>query len=87
LMRKNDFLSMQKQATDEIAGIYYFSLIKATAIQDNPELYGITKRRPSYAYTDNDVFVWGLTASILVHLWNIISGEERALGKEINQES
>lgn len=83
LMNKNDFQACYKQSDAEIETVYYFPVSRLRDIKDDPDLYVITRRRPSYSYTDNEVFVWGLTAAILVHLSNIIYQENKSLGKEI----
>ncbi|VVC77280.1 putative Nudix hydrolase NudL [Aquicella siphonis] len=80
LMKKTEFEKLHRIAASEIASIYYFSLSKLPAIKDTPALHTITRRRPSYAFTEGQVFVWGLTATILVHLSNILSGESKPLG-------
>ena len=80
-MNKPDFEKNLKISPDEITQIFYFSLSKLDQIKDNPQLHHITKRRPSYSYAQGNVFVWGLTAAILVHLSNIIYNKNQALGK------
>jgi 8-oxo-dGTP pyrophosphatase MutT (NUDIX family) len=74
IMKKNAFMNQYEISADEIVEVYFFPLSKLNLLLDNPELHAITKRRPSYSFTDGDVFIWGLTASILVHFYNIISG-------------
>lgn len=83
LMQKNDFERLHKHADAEISEVYRFPLAKLDEIRDNPKLHHITKRKPSYSFTDNGVFIWGLTASILVHLLNVITGANHPLGKSI----
>ncbi|TAK74794.1 MAG: CoA pyrophosphatase [Gammaproteobacteria bacterium] len=82
-MPKEVFEKAYKLSIDEIDDIYYFSLTKLDQIKDDPQLHDITKRRPSYAFSEGEVFIWGLTATILVHLSNIITGETKPLGKTI----
>ena len=73
LMHKEDFLKNYKISADEIAEIYFFSLEKLTQLKDDPNLHIITRRRPSYAFTEGVVFVWGLTAAILVRFREVIA--------------
>lgn len=81
IMKKKDFKKLHKESPDEISGIYYFSLSKLHLIADEPRLHSITRRRPSYAFTEEDVFIWGLTATILVHFYNVIAKKNMPLGK------
>ncbi|SRR5579883_2781521 len=83
MMEKETFEKNYKFSADEIDEIYYFSATKLSQIKDDPKLHAITKRRPSYAFSEGDVFIWGLTATILVHLSNIITGENKTVGKDI----
>lgn len=73
MMNKSEFLKIYKLSAAEITEIYFFPLTKLNEIYDEPKLHVITRRRPSYAYTQGKVFVWGLTATLLMHLSNIIS--------------
>lgn len=84
LITKTTFVAKHKISPAEIDRLYYFPLTKLHSLKDNPKLHYITQRRPSYSYTEGDVFVWGLTAAILVHLRNILSAEHDPLGKEIS---
>lgn len=83
IMNKEEFLDRHVIAHGEIARLYYFSLARLDEIKDDPELHVITRRKPSYSFRDGDVFVWGLTAGILVHLSNVLNGDNRPLGKDI----
>lgn len=82
LMDKTEFIKQLRMAKDEVEQIYYFSFDQLANIQDDPNLYSMTKRRPSYAFHDGDVYVWGLTATILVHVFNIITKQNKPLGKK-----
>jgi|SRR5579885_1104649 8-oxo-dGTP pyrophosphatase MutT (NUDIX family) len=81
-MNKENFEKLCKTSHDEIERIYYFALPDLVKIQDNPMLRHITRRSPAYSFREGDVFVWGLTAAILVHLSNIINHENKSLGKK-----
>lgn len=72
MMKKADFIKMKKVSEAEIIDIFLFPLTKLNQIQDNPDLHSITRRRPSYSFSEDHVFVWGLTAAILVHLRNVL---------------
>lgn len=82
-MKKSDFEKLHRRSTAEIADIYFFPLQQLSAIKDDPGFHPITHRQPSYTYTDGEVFVWGLTAAILVHIFNILTGANKSLGKKI----
>lgn len=73
MMQKKNFEKLHRVSPDEIAGLCYFPVHRLPELKDDPELHSITRRRPSYAFREGDLFVWGLTAGILVHLWNIIA--------------
>lgn len=83
IMNKTDFLEKNKLSVDEISEIYYFSLFKLEAIHEDPRLFRVTRRHPTYTFTDGSVFVWGLTAAILVHLLNVISGSGKPIGNTL----
>ncbi|MHB1947675.1 MAG: NUDIX hydrolase [Gammaproteobacteria bacterium] len=78
---KKEFESHYKKSDAEVANIYYFSLDDIVKIKPNVNLEKITKRHPTYVYEQDDVIVWGLTASIIVHLGNIIFGSNKMVGK------
>lgn len=71
-MQKNAFMATYQISPIEIQEMYLLPIKKLFEFKDNPELHHITKRRPSYSYQDGSVFIWGLTAAILVHLRNLI---------------
>ena len=73
MMKKSDFLAALVQSMDEIAEIHYLPISELPEIKADPELEIYTKRHPSYSYKKRNMYVWGLTAAILVHLWNVIS--------------
>lgn len=78
---KKEFESHYKKSDAEVANIYYFSLNNIVNIKTDVNCEIITKRHPSYVYEHDDVFVWGLTASIIVHLGNIVFGFDKKVGK------
>jgi 8-oxo-dGTP pyrophosphatase MutT (NUDIX family) len=69
---KKNFLQNHKKISDEIVNIYYFPLAELQNIKIDDTLEKITKRSPTYIYHNEEVLVWGLTASIMVHLSNIL---------------
>lgn len=80
-MPKDVFLKQVQPSEDEIAFVYYFPFSSLSKLEDNPLLHSVTKRQPSYSYTDGDEFIWGLTAAILVHFANILFSDNRPLTK------
>ncbi|RDI43765.1 NUDIX hydrolase [Aquicella lusitana] len=72
VMQKRNFEKMHALAPSEIDHIYYLALTRLDRFVDDPALHVLTRRRPSYVFREGEVFIWGLTASILVHLFDII---------------
>jgi 8-oxo-dGTP pyrophosphatase MutT (NUDIX family) len=83
IMDKQAFEKDLIVSLSEVEDVYYFSLLKLATIAEDPRLHRITRRRPSYAFTDGKVFIWGLTATILVHFLNVISGTAKPVGKMV----
>lgn len=81
LMEKSNFEKFYIQNTDEIAELYYFPIMELDKLIEDPTIERITNRHPSYRYERGQVVVWGLTASIMVHLGNIIFGWNKKVGK------
>lgn len=74
IMDETLFIQLHKIAYAEIDELYYLSLANLEKFTDDEKLHAITKRRPSYSFTDGDTFIWGLTAGILMNLLEVISG-------------
>ncbi len=75
-MLKKKFKLYYKSSLVEISNIYYFPLNELDQFKENESLAQITHRRPSYVYIHNEVTIWGLTASIIVHFRKIVFGQE-----------
>lgn len=60
------------QFSDEVEKIYFFPLKNLQQLQIDTQNIKRSHRKPPYIYTDNDYLIWGLTASILANLSNII---------------
>lgn len=71
-MRRDEFHCQQQISQEEIEKLYFLPISKLSEFKDDPSLHKITKRRPSFAFRDGDAFIWGLTASILVHFYQIL---------------
>ena len=80
VINKKMFEEHYQKSLDEVESIYYFPLEELKKLDTNLDLEHITKRHPSYYYQNQDVMIWGLTASIMVHLSNIIFGLHRPIG-------
>lgn len=76
-MAKTDFINKHKISSDEISELYLFPYKKLNQIKDDPSMHNLTRRNPSYVFHESKVYVWGLTASILVHFQNIINKTEK----------
>jgi 8-oxo-dGTP pyrophosphatase MutT (NUDIX family) len=72
IITEQNFADHHQISTAEIARLYYFPLNELDKMAIDTKLEQLTKRHPSYSYTAGDVFIWGLTASIMVHLGNVI---------------
>ncbi len=83
IISKNDFEDNFQISSDEISDLHLLPLSELSAIAESEELTKLTRRSPSYLYSKNDVRVWGLTASILVHFSNIIFNGNKLVGNEI----
>lgn len=71
---KHDFKNTLSLSEAEIERIYYLPFEQLKDFKEDPLLHAITRRRPSYSYHNEEgVFVWGLTAAILIHLWQVTS--------------
>ena len=57
---------------EEIADIYYFPREDPHQFSIDETLDKILKRHPVYAYRCDNVFIWCLTATIMVQLWKVI---------------
>lgn len=82
IMEKNLFVEKAHKVDQEVAAIHFFPLEDLKLFATSRELQRITQRRPSYFYVQDDVTIWGLTASIMVHLGNILLGLVRPVGKK-----
>lgn len=81
IMSKLNFETYSKKSDAEIENFYYFPIADLKKIEVDPKLELITNRHPSYRYTKDSITIWGLTASIMVHLGNIIFALNKPLGK------
>jgi 8-oxo-dGTP pyrophosphatase MutT (NUDIX family) len=80
-MSKTDFENQLQISESEIEAVYYLPIEKLSEFNINHDLEQMTGRQPSYIYTDNDTLIWGLTASIIVHLGNVMFDLQRPLAK------
>jgi 8-oxo-dGTP pyrophosphatase MutT (NUDIX family) len=79
IAQKTFELHLQASA-EEVASVYWFSLTDFKNIEIDTTLERVTGRHPSYIFKRNEVFIWGLTASIMVHFENVIEGKNRLVG-------
>ena len=82
-LSQNDFENQMQVSESEIEAVYYLPVEKLSEFNVNHTLEQMTGREPSYSYTDKDkdTFIWGLTASIIVHLGNVMFDLKRPLAK------
>lgn len=82
IIEKSVFNQQLKILAAEIAEIHFFPLLELPLFQQSEELERLTRRHPSYFFARENVRIWGLTASIMVHLGNIVYGLGRPVGKQ-----
>lgn len=82
-INKETFESHCINSSCEIEKLHYFPIQDLYKIEQAPELEQMTKRHPTYCYSQNDVVIWGLTASIMVHLSNILFDLNKPVGKKL----
>ncbi len=83
LIKKQDFEKHVQLSTTEVDQVFYFPLSELGRIKQNEQIERITLRRPSYIYNGGEVLIWGLTASIMVHLSNIIYQLDKPIGRGV----
>jgi 8-oxo-dGTP pyrophosphatase MutT (NUDIX family) len=81
IMSKEKFDFCYTNTSSEIEKLYFFPLEDLGKFQTDHALEKITKRYPAYKYNKEDVVIWGLTASMMVHLSNILFDQHREIGK------
>lgn len=72
VMSKEEFETKSHNSREEVETIFYFPLADLQKIEADKKLEQISHRHPMYRYEQDSVVIWGLTASILVHLSNIL---------------
>jgi coenzyme A diphosphatase NUDT7 len=69
---RNDFEKHLQISASEIEEVYFLPLEDLRKMEVNPTLEELTGRHPSYSYSHDNIFVWGLTATLMVHFANVI---------------
>jgi 8-oxo-dGTP pyrophosphatase MutT (NUDIX family) len=70
--------------SSEIEKIHFLPLSELQHMRIDKDLEKITHRHPAYKYVQDDVVIWGLTASILVQFSNIVNDLNMPIGKGID---
>jgi 8-oxo-dGTP pyrophosphatase MutT (NUDIX family) len=78
---REDFEKHSHISESEIEEIYFLPIENLTQLEINPTLEKLIGRHPSYSYIHEKVFIWGLTASILVLLGNIVFNLDKPVAK------
>jgi 8-oxo-dGTP pyrophosphatase MutT (NUDIX family) len=81
VMTKLRFSAQCQTSQSEIQELYFFPLGDLDKFADNNILELLTGRHPSYSYQHDAVYIWGLTASIMVHFHNVITGANQPIAK------
>jgi 8-oxo-dGTP pyrophosphatase MutT (NUDIX family) len=82
---KEDFEKHNCISESEIEEIYFLPIENLTQLEINPTLEKLIGRHPSYSYTHEKVFIWGLTASILVQFANIVLNLDKPVARHRNK--
>lgn len=80
-MEKSAYLSQLKPEPAEIERVLYLNVADLPNFKNDPVLAHVTRRSPSYSLNFEGALIWGLTAMILVHFFNIIHQEKRPLAR------
>lgn len=83
VISQQTFETHAKLSPEEVEKIYYFPLDDLHALERDKRLEQTIGIIPTYSYLKEDVFIWGLTARILVHLGNILFDLDRPIKKSI----
>jgi 8-oxo-dGTP pyrophosphatase MutT (NUDIX family) len=78
---QHNFATLHTAAISEVAEIYYFPLENLKLINHDTKLEKLSLRYPTYSYKIDKVLIWGLTASMMVHLGNILFGLAKPIAK------
>ena len=79
---KATYLTQLQPKPSEIARVLYFPLNNLALFENNPLLAQLTRRSPSYSLEWDGALIWGLTAMILVHFFNLLQACDRPLAKK-----
>lgn len=79
---KQDFEAQCLPASDEVALVYLLPLDDVKRFDTSEELERVSGRHPSYYYINDNAHVWGLTASMIVQLGNIIFKLQKPVAKQ-----
>lgn len=79
IITQETFENYVQAAPEEVEKIYYFPLDDLHTIERDKKLEQATGITPTYSYLKEDVFIWGLTARILVHLGNMLFDLDRPI--------
>ncbi len=80
LMMKKDFDEHVNVSPDEIADVLFLPLSELNYLIDSRAIENHTRRSPSYVYVKGTVRIWGLTAAIMVHFFNIVFEKNKLVG-------
>ncbi len=80
-MEKSVYLSQLKPEPAEISRVLYLKVGDLEKFKNDPILAPVTRRSPSYSLNFDGALIWGLTATILVHFFNLIHHKKRPLAR------
>lgn len=83
MMSKENFEAQYHLSQEEVAKIIYLPIQEIAKIAADENLERLTRRHPTYRYEEAGVMIWGLTASMMVHLGNIIFDLNKPVGKKV----
>ena len=82
---KDNYLSQLQPQPAEIERVLYLQLADLARFENNPLLAQLTHRPVSYSLNLEGALIWGLTAMILVHFFNLLSQGNRPIAKTPRQ--
>lgn len=81
IITAENFKTLHKTSISEVAEIYYFPLEDLKLVNRDPKLEKLSLRYPTYSYKIDKVLIWGLTASMMVQLGNVLYGLTKPVAK------
>jgi 8-oxo-dGTP pyrophosphatase MutT (NUDIX family) len=82
IISRENFSTWHQSSSDEVAELFYFPLADLRLVERDEKLEQLSKRHPTYSYRQGKVLIWGLTASMMVMLGNILLGLNKPVARQ-----